>query len=449
MMDKINLDYSKISNFISEAEIEEIKKEVVQAAKKLEEKTGEGNDFLGWLDLPVNYDKEEFRRIKESAERIKNNSEVLIVIGIGGSYLGARAVIECLTHSFYNLVSNFKRKTPEIYFAGQNISGKYLKDLIEVIGDRDFSVNVISKSGTTTEPAIAFRIFKEMLEKKYGEQAKDRIYATTDSSKGALKKLAIEKGYESFIIPDDVGGRFSVLTAVGLLPIAVAGLDIDELMKGAIEAREAYKEEFEKNDCYKYVALRNILYRKNYKIELLANYEPRFHYISEWWKQLFGESEGKDGKGIFPAAVDLTTDLHSMGQYIQDGRRNLFETVINVENLEKDIFVEEVSEDLDSLNYLAGKDMSFINRKAYEGTLLAHIDGGTPNIVLNIPEVNEYNIAYLIYFFEKACAVSGYVLGVNPFNQPGVESYKKNMFALLGKKGYEELSKELEERLKK
>lgn len=447
-MKKINLDYSKINNFVSQKEIEEIKLEIIEAAKKLETKTGAGNDFLGWLDLPVNYDKEEFARIKKSAEKIKNNSEVLVVIGIGGSYLGARAVIECLTHSFYNNIKN-QRKTPEIYFAGQNISGKYLKDLIEIIGDRDFSVNVISKSGTTTEPAIAFRVFKEILEKKYGEKAKERIYATTDSKKGALKKLATEKGYESFIIPDDVGGRFSVLTAVGLLPIAVAGLDIDEFMKGAKEAREDYKVDFDKNDCYKYVALRNILYRKNFNIELLTNYEPRFHYISEWWKQLFGESEGKDGKGIFPASVDFTTDLHSMGQYIQDGRRNLFETVINIENLEKDIFIDEVAEDLDGLNYLAGKDLSFVNEKAFVGTLLAHIDGGTPNIVLNIPEVNEYNIGYLIYFFEKACAVSGYVLGVNPFNQPGVESYKKNMFALLGKKGYEELSKELEERLKK
>ncbi|MBS9776439.1 MAG: glucose-6-phosphate isomerase [Fusobacterium sp.] len=448
-MRKISLDYSKISNFISEKEIEEIKSEVMEAARKLEEKTGEGNDFLGWLDLPINYDKEEFERIKECAEKIKNDSEVLVVIGIGGSYLGARAVIECLTHSFYNKLPKNKRKSPEIYFAGQNISGKYLKDLIEIIGDRDFSVNVISKSGTTTEPAIAFRIFKELLEKKYGEKAKERIYATTDSSKGALKKLATEKGYESFIIPDDVGGRFSVLTAVGLLPIAVAGLNIDKFMRGAIEAREEYKNEFDKNDCYKYVALRNILYRKNYNVELLTNYEPRLHYITEWWKQLFGESEGKDGKGIFPASVDFTTDLHSMGQYIQDGRRNLFETVINIENLEKEIFIDEVSEDLDGLNYLAGKDLSFVNNKAFEGTLLAHIDGGTPNLVLNIPEVNEYNIGYLIYFFEKACGVSAYVLGVNPFNQPGVESYKKNMFALLGKKGYEELSKELEERLKK
>ncbi len=448
-MEKISLDYSKIRNFISEEELNQIKEKVMGAAKKLEERIGKGNNFLGWLDLPVNYDKDEFSRIKKAAERIKNNSEVLVVIGIGGSYLGARAVIECLNHSFYNSLLKSKRKTPEIYFVGQNISGKYLKDLIEVIGDRDFSVNVISKSGTTTEPAIAFRVFKSLLEKKYREKAKERIYATTDSSKGALKKLATEKGYESFIIPDDVGGRFSVLTAVGLLPIAVVGLDIEELMKGAADAREAYKCEFDKNDCYKYAALRNILYRKNFNIELLTNYEPRFHYISEWWKQLFGESEGKDGKGIFPASVDFTTDLHSMGQYIQDGRRNLFETVINVENLEKDIFVEESGEDLDELNYLAGKDLSFINKKAFEGTLLAHIDGGTPNIVLNIPEINEYNVGYLIYFFEKACAISGYILDVNPFDQPGVESYKKNMFALLGKKGYEELSKELTERLKK
>ncbi len=448
-MKKISLDYSKINKFISDNEIEKMKDEVMTSVKKIEEKTGEGSDFLGWLDLPQNYDKNEFLKIKESAKKIISDSEVMVVIGIGGSYLGARAVIECLTHSFYNYLSKNKRKTPEIYFAGQNISGKYLKDLIEIIGDRDFSVNVISKSGTTTEPAIAFRNFKDLLEKKYGEKAKERIYATTDSSKGALKKLAIEKGYKSFIIPDDIGGRFSVLTAVGLLPIAVAGLDIDEFMRGAKEAREDYKENFEKNDCYKYAALRNLLYRKKFDIELLINYEPRLHYIAEWWKQLFGESEGKNGKGIFPAAVDFTTDLHSMGQYIQDGRRNLFETVINVENLGKEIIIEETTKDLDGLNYLAGKDLSFINKKAFEGTLLAHIDGGTPNIVINIPRLDEYNIGYLIYFFEKSCAISGYILGVNPFNQPGVESYKKNMFALLGKKGYEEFTKELERRLKK
>lgn len=448
-MKKINLDYSKIFNFVSEEEINSLKGEVELAAKKLEAKTGEGNDFLGWLDLPENYDKDEFERIKKAAEKIKNDSEVLIVVGIGGSYLGARAVIESLTHSFYNVLSKENRKSPEIYFAGQNISGRYLKHLIEVIGDRDFSVNVISKSGTTTEPAIAFRVFKELLEKKYGQKAKERIYATTDSARGALKKLADEKEYETFVIPDDVGGRFSVLTAVGLLPIAVAGIDIDGLMKGAKEAREDYKNGFNSNDCYKYALIRNILYRKGYFVELLANYEPRLHYIAEWWKQLYGESEGKNQKGIFPAAVDLTTDLHSMGQYIQDGRRFLFETIINIEENPEDLKIKEEKEDLDGLNYLAGKTLAYINSKAFEGTLLAHIDGGVPCLTINIPEMNAYNLGYLIYFFEKACAVSGYILGVNPFDQPGVESYKKNMFALLGKKGFEALSKELNERLGK
>lgn len=423
--------------------------EIDSAAKKLETKSGAGNDFLGWLDLPINYDKNEFERIKKAAEKIKNDSEVLIVVGIGGSYLGARAVIEALSHSFYNSLPKTARKTPEIYFAGQNISGRYLKHLVEIIGDRDFSVNVISKSGTTTEPAIAFRVFKELLEKKYGEAAKDRIYATTDMAKGALKKLSDEKGYEKFIIPDDVGGRFSVLTAVGLLPIAVAGIDIELLMSGAKDAREDYKVDFLANDCYKYAAVRNILYRKGYRVELLANYDPRLHYVSEWWKQLYGESEGKDKKGIFPASVDLTTDLHSMGQYIQDGERHLLETIINIEDDNEDLIIKEEKEDLDGLNYLAGKNLAYVNSKAFEGTLLAHIDGGVPCMIINIPEMNAYNMGYLLYFFEKACAISGYILGVNPFDQPGVESYKKNMFALLGKKGYEELSKELNERLKK
>jgi len=418
-MKKINLDYSKIFNFINHDELSQMKVLVDKVSTKLHNKSGAGNDFLGWLDLPINYDKEEFSRIKKASEKIKSDSEVLIVIGIGGSYLGARAVIECLSHSFFNSLNKEKRNAPEIYFAGQNISGKYLKDLIEIIGDRDFSVNVISKSGTTTEPAIAFRVFKELLENKYGEKAKDRIYVTTDKNK------------------------------VGLLPIAVAGINIDDLMNGAKTAREDYSKDFTDNDCYKYAAIRNILYKKNYNIEILANYEPRFHYISEWWKQLYGESEGKDKKGIFPASVDLTTDLHSMGQYIQDGRRNLFETILNVENSDKDIVIKKEVEDLDGLNYLEGKGLSFVNNKAFEGTLLAHIDGGVPNLVINIPEVTAFNIGYLIYFFEKACAISGYLLEVNPFDQPGVESYKKNMFALLGKKGYEELSKELNERLKK
>lgn len=448
-MKKINLDYSKVFKFIDENELQSIKVEVEKAARVLEEKSGKGNDFLGWLDLPINYDKEEFTRIKKVAEKIKSDSEVLIVVGIGGSYLGARAVIEALSHSFYNSLSKSNRKTPEIYFAGQNISGRYLKHLIEIIGDRDFSVNVISKSGTTTEPAIAFRVFKELLEKKYGEAAKERIYATTDKVKGALKKLADEKGYEKFVIADNIGGRFSVLTAVGLLPIAVAGINIDEIIEGAKKAREDFKANFDVNDCYKYAAIRNILYRKGYLVELLANYDPRVHYISEWWKQLYGESEGKDKKGIFPASVDLTTDLHSMGQYIQDGQRNLMETIINIENTDEDLVIKEEKEDLDGLNYLAGENLSYINSKAFEGTLLAHIDGGVPCMVINIPEMNPFNMGYLIYFFEKACAVSGYILDVNPFDQPGVESYKKNMFALLGKKGYEELSKELNERLKK
>lgn len=448
-MKKINLDYSKVFKFIDENELQSIKVEVEKAARVLEEKSGKGNDFLGWLDLPINYDKEEFTRIKKAAEKIKSDSEVLIVVGIGGSYLGARAVIEALSHSFYNSLSKSNRKTPEIYFAGQNISGRYLKHLIEIIGDRDFSVNVISKSGTTTEPAIAFRVFKELLEKKYGEAAKERIYATTDKVKGALKKIADEKGYEKFVIADDIGGRFSVLTAVGLLPIAVAGINIDEIIEGAKKAREDFKANFDVNDCYKYAAIRNILYRKGYLVELLANYDPRVHYISEWWKQLYGESEGKDKKGIFPASVDLTTDLHSMGQYIQDGQRNLMETIINIENTDEDLVIKEEKEDLDGLNYLAGENLSYINSKAFEGTLLAHIDGGVPCMVINIPEMNPFNMGYLIYFFEKACAVSGYILDVNPFDQPGVESYKKNMFALLGKKGYEELSKELNERLKK
>ena len=373
-MKKISLDYSKIFKFVSENELNELKSKVELVSEKLHNKTGAGNDFLGWLDLPVNYDKEEFARIKKASEKIKSDSEVLVVIGIGGSYLGARAVIECLSHSFFNSLSKEKRNAPEIYFAGQNISGTYLKDLIEIIGDRDFSVNVISKSGTTTEPAIAFRVFKELLENKYGEAAKERIYVTTDKNKGALKKLADEKGYEEFVIPDDVGGRFSVLTAVGLLPIAVAGISIDDLMSGAQTAREDYSKDFTSNDCYKYAAIRNILYKKDYNIEILANYEPKLHYISEWWKQLYGESEGKDKKGIFPASVDLTTDLHSMGQYIQDGRRNLMETILNVENPLKDISIKKEAEDLDGLNYLEGKGLSFVNNKAFEGTNIYTVD---------------------------------------------------------------------------
>ena len=412
-------------------------------------KSGAGNDFLGWIDLPVDYDKDEFARIKAAAKKIQSDSEVLVVIGIGGSYLGARAAIDFLRHGFYNNVSKEIRKTPEIYYAGNSISPAYLKGLLDVVGDRDFSVNIISKSGTTTEPAIAFRIFKEKLEKKYGkEEAAKRIYATTDKAKGALKNLATEEGYESFVVPDDVGGRFSVLTAVGLLPIAVSGADIDKLMEGAASGREkALNNTFEDNDAVKYAAIRNILLRKGKSIEITANYEPSLHYFGEWWKQLYGESEGKDQKGIFPAAVDLTTDLHSMGQFIQDGSRLMFETVVNIEKTDADIVIQEEADDLDGLNYLAGKDMDFVNKSAMNGTILAHTDGNVPNLMVNVPEQNEFYLGELFYMYEFACGVSGYILGVNPFNQPGVESYKKNMFALLGKPGYEGMTAELQKRL--
>ena len=401
------------------------------------------------IDLPVDYDKEEFTRIKKAAEKIQSDSEVLLVIGIGGSYLGARAAIEFLRHSFYNIVDKSVRKTPEIYFCGNSISSTYLKDLMDVIGDRDFSINIISKSGTTTEPAIAFRIFKEMCEKKYGKEgAAKRIYATTDKARGALKKLATEEGYETFVVPDDVGGRFSVLTAVGLLPIAVSGADIDKLMEGAASGREmALNDAFEKNGALQYAGIRNILLRKGKSVEVLANYEPSVHFVSEWWKQLFGESEGKDQRGIFPASVDLTTDLHSMGQFIQDGARILFETVINVETSREILTIGEEPVDLDGLNYLAGQTVDFVNKSAMNGTILAHTDGQVPNLVVRIPEVNEFYLGQLFYFFEFACGVSGYMLGVNPFNQPGVESYKKNMFALLGKPGYEEQREALLKRL--
>lgn len=449
-MRKLSFDYSNALNFFKEEEIALMEGQSRAAIETLENRCGAGNDFLGWLDLPVDYDKVEFDRIKKAAEKIKNDSEVLIVIGIGGSYLGARAAIEFLSHSFYNNLNKNMRKTPEIYFAGQNISGKYLSELLEVIGDRDYSVNVISKSGTTTEPAIAFRIFKKHLEEKYGvEEARKRIYATTDCQKGALKKLATDEGYETFVVPDNVGGRFSVLTAVGLLPIASAGIDIDQLMLGARDAREAYKAPYEKNDCYKYATIRNILNRKGKEIEMLINYEPRLHYIGEWWKQLFGESEGKDGRGLFPTAGDFSTDLHSMGQYIQEGRRILIETLVNIETPEKDLIIEAVENDLDGLNYLANKGMDFVNKKAAQGTILAHVDGGVPNLVVNLPEATPYHLGYMFYFFEKACAVSGYLLGINPFNQPGVEAYKANMFALLGKPGYEEAAEGLNKRLKK
>ncbi|HIY18499.1 MAG TPA: glucose-6-phosphate isomerase, partial [Candidatus Blautia avistercoris] len=428
----------------------EAMKGLAQAAKEtLVSKSGAGNDFLGWIDLPVDYDKEEFDRIKKAAKKIQEDSDVLLVIGIGGSYLGARAAIEFLRHGFYNNISKEARRTPEIYFVGNSISTDYIKGLIDVVGDRDFSINMISKSGTTTEPAIAFRVFKEILEKKYGKEgAAARIYATTDKARGALKKVADEEGYEEFVVPDDVGGRFSVLTAVGLLPIAVSGADIDKLMEGAASAREmALNQDFEENDAVKYAAVRNILLRKGKNVEILANYEPSLHYVNEWWKQLYGESEGKDQKGIFPAAVDLTTDLHSMGQFIQDGARIMFETVLNLEKPEHELLINEEPVDLDGLNYLAGKSVDFVNKSAMNGTILAHTDGNVPNLRIDIPERNEFYLGQLFYFFEFACGVSGYLLGVNPFNQPGVESYKKNMFALLGKPGFEKEREELLKRL--
>ena len=449
MANKVTFDYSKAALFVQEHEVELMKKLALDAKEVLVSKSGAGNDFLGWIDLPVDYDKEEFARIKKAAEKIQKDSEVLLVIGIGGSYLGARAAIEFLRHGSYNMVSKEIRKTPEIYFVGNSISSTYLKNLIDVIGDRDFSINMISKSGTTTEPAIAFRVLKEMMEKKYGkEEASKRIYATTDKARGSLKGLATEEGYETFVVPDDVGGRFSVLTAVGLLPIAVSGADIDKLMEGAASGREmALNNAFEENDALKYASLRNIMLRKGKAIEILCNYEPAVHFVSEWWKQLYGESEGKDQKGIFPASVDLTTDLHSMGQFIQDGARNMFETVINIEKSREEIIIGTEPVDLDGLNYLADQTVDFVNKSAMNGTILAHTDGQVPNFMINVPEMNEFYLGQLFYFFEFACGVSGYILGVNPFNQPGVESYKKNMFALLGKPGFEAQREELLKRL--
>lgn len=445
----VTFDYSKTSLFISADEVELMKKLVGDAKEVLVSKTGAGNDFLGWIDLPVDYDKEEFARIKKAAAKIQSDSEVLLVIGIGGSYLGARAAIEFLQHNFYNILPKDQRKTPEIYFVGNNLSSSYISNLIDVIGDRDFSINMISKSGTTTEPAVAFRVFKKLIENKYGkEEAARRIYCTTDKAKGALKNLATEEGYEIFVVPDDVGGRFSVLTAVGLLPIAVSGADIDQLMAGAASARKRCLEnEFEENDSLQYAAIRNILLRKGKSIEITCSYEPSLLYIGEWWKQLYGESEGKDQRGIFPASVTLTADLHSMGQFIQDGARVMFETVLEVETPKHEILIEEEPVDLDGLNYLAGKNVDFINKSAMNGTILAHTDGNVPNLMVHIPEQNEFYLGELFYFYEFACGVSGYVLGVNPFNQPGVESYKKNMFALLGKPGYEDLTEALLKRL--
>lgn len=449
MKSMVTFDYSATKGFISDSEIKMMERIAENAKEELIKKAGPGNEFLGWIDLPVEYDKEEFARIQAAAKKIQNDSEVLLVIGIGGSYLGARAAIEFLRHSFYNSVSKAIRKTPEIYYVGNNISSTYMKHLIEVIGDRDFSINMISKSGTTTEPAIAFRVFKKILIEKYGkEEAAKRIYATTDKAKGALKNVATEEGYESFVVPDEVGGRYSVLTAVGLLPIAVSGADIAKLMEGAAAMREyCLNNSYENNYAVLYAAIRNILLRKGKTIEVLANYEPSLHFVSEWWKQLYGESEGKDQKGIFPASVDLTTDLHSMGQFIQDGQRTLFETVMNLEKSSCEILIEEEEIDLDGLNYLAGQSVDFINKSAMKGTRLAHTDGGVPNLIINIPEQNEFYLGQLFYFFEFACGVSGYILGVNPFDQPGVESYKKNMFALLGKPGYEKQREELLKRL--
>ena len=431
---KLNLNNSQVD----EKEIMEYKDEVENIHKDLHRRAEDETDFVGWLDLPTNYDKEEFQRIKKAAKKISKESEVLVVIGIGGSYLGARAVIESLTNTFYNLQDDKKRKYPMILFAGNNLSPNYINDMIDLIGDKDFSVNVISKSGTTTEPAIAFRIFREILENKYGiDEARSRIYVTTDKERGALKTLSDNEGYERFVVPDNVGGRYSVLTAVGLLPIAVAGIDIERLMNGARIAQEKYSDENLKyNECYQYAVTRNILYKNNKNIEILVNYEPKMHYFIEWWKQLYGESEGKDGKGIFPSGVDYTTDLHSMGQYIQDGRRNLLETVLCIKNPKSNIKINTDDDNLDGLNYLAGKDLDYVNKKAMEGTVEAHVTGDVPNLMITIDKLDEENIGELIYFFELACAISGNILGVNPFNQPGVEKYKKNMFRLLEKPGY-------------
>ena len=450
-MTHIKFDYSKALSFFQEHEVTYLKDTVKQLHHTIHEKTGAGSDYLGWLSLPSDYDKEEFLRIKKSAEKIKNDSDILLVIGIGGSYLGARAAIEMLQHSFYNLLPKEKRNAPQIIFAGNNISSTYMKDIMDLLEGKDFSINVISKSGTTTEPAIAFRIFRKVLEEKYGkEEAKKRIYATTDKARGALKTVADEEGFETFVIPDDVGGRYSVLTAVGLLPIAASGADIDAIMKGAQQAEKDYSEsELENNEAYQYAAVRNLLYRKGKTIEMLINYEPSLQYFSEWWKQLFGESEGKDQKGVYPSSANFSTDLHSLGQYVQEGRRDIFETVIKVESPRHELVLEEADNDLDNLNYLAGQTVDFVNNKAFEGTLLAHTDGGVPNLVVSIPALDEYTFGYLVYFFEKARAMSCYLMGVNPFDQPGVEAYKVNMFALLGKKGFEEKKAELEKRLEK
>ena len=448
-MTHIRFEYDKALPFFGEHELDYLKEPVKLAHEMVHNKTGAGNDFLGWVDLPENYDQEEFARIKKAAEKIKADTDVLLVIGIGGSYLGARAAIDMLNHSFYNALPKEQRKTPQVIFVGNSISSTYTKDVYDLLEGKDVSINVISKSGTTTEPAIAFRLFRKYLEEKYGaEEAKGRIFATTDKAKGALKTLADEQGYESFVIPDDVGGRYSVLTAVGLLPIAVTGVDIDAIMAGAQKAQaELASPNLEENPAYQYAAIRNVLYNKGKTIEMLINYEPALQYFSEWWKQLFGESEGKDFKGIFPASANFSTDLHSMGQYVQEGRRDLFETVLHVEKPRHDLTLEAEEQDLDGLNYLAGQTIDFVNEKAYQGTMLAHTDGQVPNLIIHLPELDAYTFGYIVYFFEKACAISGYLLGVNPFDQPGVEAYKTNMFALLGKPGFEKEKEELEKRL--
>ena len=450
-MSELVFDYSKALDFVSQEEIDAMAPYIKVAHDTIADKSGAGNDYLGWVDLPVDYDKEEFARIKAAAEKIRANSDILIVIGIGGSYLGARAAIEMLSHTFANAVSKELRNVPQIFYAGNSISATYLAELIEAVEGKDFSVNVISKSGTTTEPAIAFRVFKEILENKYGKEgAKERIYATTDKARGALKTLSDAEGYETFVVPDDVGGRFSVLTAVGLLPIAAAGIDIDAMMKGAADGRELYgNPNLSENPAYQYAAVRNCLARKGKTVEMLINFEPSLHYFAEWWKQLYGESEGKDQKGIFPAAADFSTDLHSMGQYIQDGQRILFETAVLVDEPKKNVTIKANDDNLDGLNFLADKTLDYVNLKASQGTALAHVDGGVPNLAVKVPKLDAYNFGKLVYFFEKACGISGYVLGVNPFNQPGVESYKKNMFALLGKPGYEDMQAELLARLNK
>ena len=446
----LKLDLQRTIGMVTQEELKNVEAATKLALATVVDRTGPGSEFLGWVDLPLDYDKAEFNRILLSAERIKHDSDALVVIGIGGSYLGAKAAIEMLTHTFHNELPKGEKQGVNIYYLGHNMSSDYMNDFLELINGKDISVNIISKSGTTTEPAVAFRVMKKYLEDKYGKaEAAKRIYATTDAHKGALKGLADQEGYESFVVPDAVGGRYSVLTAVGLLPIAAAGIDIVDMMAGARGARELYlNQDYLENDCLHYAAARNILYRKGKEIEILVNYEPKLTYFAEWWKQLYGESEGKDGKGIFPAAVNFSTDLHSMGQYIQDGRRNLFETVIQVENPHQDFIIPADPADLDGLNFLAGKTLHEVNSNAYKGTVLAHNDGQVPNLVLTVDELSAKTFGELVYFFELACAVSGYTLGVNPFNQPGVEAYKKNMFALLGKPGYEELATELNERLK-